>query len=307
MTTRRGLLLLSLLLIGWGCQSRPIVWNGTISLTDAELIPLQERLNEQIARGELRWIRTGRNDYVVQLPGSARRYLWTLELRPQTVTIPFGFATAWITQLEFESAELHWDGRERALRLRLDIRDNVGPETGIAADVLAFGQVQRKEFAVTGASFTFWLRPRVDAYGEIVFDPIAFRLRVNTDDAIPEVRQPLRETLELVQAEILRQVNAQFQNYRSELEGWAYAQRPPATHVESLEVREGELIVRLGPGLLFPDLNGDRRVDVQDLSRIALRFGRRSFGEPIAEDLNGDGVVDVRDLVWAARMFGRSR
>lgn len=42
------------------------------------------------------------------------------------------------------------------------------------------------------------------------------------------------------------------------------------------------------------DLNGDGRVDFEDLLLLAEAFGRR--GVNLAADLNGDGVVDAADL-----------
>ena len=45
------------------------------------------------------------------------------------------------------------------------------------------------------------------------------------------------------------------------------------------------------------DVNGDRRVNILDLSYVAARFGQQN--QPKA-DVNGDGVVDIKDLILVA-------
>ena len=47
------------------------------------------------------------------------------------------------------------------------------------------------------------------------------------------------------------------------------------------------------------DLNGDRLVNIQDLTLIASRFGQDT------PDLNGDGIVNILDLVLIANQLGK--
>ncbi len=48
------------------------------------------------------------------------------------------------------------------------------------------------------------------------------------------------------------------------------------------------------PGI-SPDLNGDRRVDIQDLSILLYGFSRTG-AEVLSHDLNGDGKLDIADI-----------
>ena len=52
------------------------------------------------------------------------------------------------------------------------------------------------------------------------------------------------------------------------------------------------------------DVNNDGVIDIQDLVRVANKFGE-SGGTAIPEDVNNDGVVDIRDLVHVANHFGK--
>jgi hypothetical protein len=53
------------------------------------------------------------------------------------------------------------------------------------------------------------------------------------------------------------------------------------------------------------DLNSDSRIDIADLSIVAINFGRRtgSAGFNPAYDVVADGVIDISDLVFVARRF----
>lgn len=56
------------------------------------------------------------------------------------------------------------------------------------------------------------------------------------------------------------------------------------------------------------DLNGDRKVDIQDIAIVALAYGSypgQSRWNPVA-DLNKDNNVDIRDLVLVAKHFGEA-
>ena len=50
------------------------------------------------------------------------------------------------------------------------------------------------------------------------------------------------------------------------------------------------------------DVNGDGRVNVLDLTRVATRLGRRDA----SADTNGDGIVNVLDLVLVAQHLGET-
>ena len=56
----------------------------------------------------------------------------------------------------------------------------------------------------------------------------------------------------------------------------------------------------------FGDLNGDRQVDVADLTSFAGAFGLTSnqSGFLAAFDFNGDGQIDIADLIQFAKRFG---
>ena len=55
------------------------------------------------------------------------------------------------------------------------------------------------------------------------------------------------------------------------------------------------------------DVNGDGKVDMQDIGIVARAFGT-SPGAPRwnpAADVNGDGTVDMRDIALVASHFGQ--
>jgi len=57
-----------------------------------------------------------------------------------------------------------------------------------------------------------------------------------------------------------------------------------------------------------PDLNGDRKVDIRDVTKVALAFGSKpgdNNWNPIA-DLNNDEVIDIRDITVVALEFGKT-
>ena len=54
------------------------------------------------------------------------------------------------------------------------------------------------------------------------------------------------------------------------------------------------------PFQITPDVNGDGRVDIQDLVLVAGRLGKAAENR---EDVNGDGVVNILDLVLVAGMI----
>ena len=67
----------------------------------------------------------------------------------------------------------------------------------------------------------------------------------------------------------------------------------------SVSVRNGSVVESRGPKW---DVNGDGRVNVLDLTRVATRLGSRDSGA----DTNGDGKVNVLDLVLVAQHLGET-
>jgi PKD repeat protein len=57
---------------------------------------------------------------------------------------------------------------------------------------------------------------------------------------------------------------------------------------------------------LIGDLNGDGKVDIKDVSRVAKAYGSTpgsQYWDPVC-DLNGDGKVDIKDVSTVAKHFG---
>ena len=55
-----------------------------------------------------------------------------------------------------------------------------------------------------------------------------------------------------------------------------------------------------GPLQITPDVNGDGRIDIQDLVLVAGRLGKTAEN---GADVNGDGIVNILDLVFVAGML----
>ena len=68
---------------------------------------------------------------------------------------------------------------------------------------------------------------------------------------------------------------------------------------------EGDTSIQvvLGAG----DINNDRRVDITDLSSVALQFGMTSSdnGFDSHNDINSDGTIDILDLVIVGKNYNR--
>lgn len=56
---------------------------------------------------------------------------------------------------------------------------------------------------------------------------------------------------------------------------------------------------------LSTDVNGDGKVDILDLVRVASSFGEPVSTENAAVDVNGDGEINILDLVQIAQDFGK--
>ena len=59
---------------------------------------------------------------------------------------------------------------------------------------------------------------------------------------------------------------------------------------------------------LIGDVNGDRKVDIEDIFNIALHFGG-NYGDPCYVpnyDVNGDDKIDIEDIFIAATHYGET-
>lgn len=56
-------------------------------------------------------------------------------------------------------------------------------------------------------------------------------------------------------------------------------------------------------GPCFGDLNGDRKVDLGDLSQLLAHYGQTG-AQPNDGDLNGDSIVDLSDLSALLSVYG---
>ena len=278
--------------------------NGDVAVfTDAELAWITDELNARIASGDLTRLDTGVNLYRFALPGWPEEIEVRIVLERRTIMIPFGFADVWLNDVAFEGARVEWDGRNRALHVRLDVRDN--PRDGLLADVTLLGVEQRMEFPVTGARFDLYLIPRVDADGRLTFDPIRVKAIANTDDAKPFVRAPLRDALAELEGDLAAQLNAEFDRYREGLLAWVRGQFAPNVRFVDLAITDGEAVLRGEPGPPNADVDGNGVVDIADLVAIGRAFGQEGPPGFSPADVTGDGVVDIRDLVTAATRFGQ--
>jgi chitinase len=58
---------------------------------------------------------------------------------------------------------------------------------------------------------------------------------------------------------------------------------------------------------LIGDVNGDGKIDMKDIARVAKHFGEH-VGDPAWDpvcDINGDGKVDMKDISYVAKLFGQ--
>ena len=260
------------------------------------LSQLAAALNEHVARGDLTSFDTGRNDYSLRLPGSDATARFTVDLAERTVFVPFGFADVQLNGLRFASADARWDAARQALRVELDIQD---AEEGVLAEVHTLAGVEDMAFYVSGGRVTVYLFPTV-AGTRLGWEPLAVEIAVNTDDAIPAVRGPLRDALRDVERDIQQQLRPQFADYEAALAEWMAQQLSAGARLRDVEVDGDRAAAFADPAR--EDVTGDGRVDISDLVAVALGFGQPAFGP---EDINGDGRVDIADLVAVAVVFGR--
>lgn len=89
-----------------------------------------------------------------------------------------------------------------------------------------------------------------------------------------------------------------------------YTVRASAT--KYLSAQKGGVVVTSTVGssgnnvtLLGGDINGDDRINIQDLAMIGSRFGSSAAGDTAVADINNDGVVNIQDIAIAAGNFGK--
>ena len=66
---------------------------------------------------------------------------------------------------------------------------------GVLAELHTPVGVEDMAFFVSGGRVTSYLHPTVSRDGRLAWEPLAVEISVNTDDAIPAVRGPLRDAL----------------------------------------------------------------------------------------------------------------
>lgn len=296
--TPTAALLIACLGLAAGCDAPPS--RGLdLEFGAAALADLSDSLSMHVARGDLTSFGTGENTYILRLPGSAETVRVPLALEERTVFVPFGFARVQLNGLRFVAARCRWRADRRALEILLDLGDR---EDGLLAEVHTIAGVEHTSFFVSGGRVSVFLTPVASGVGSLGWEPLTVELSVNTDDAIPAVRGPLRDTLREVERDIQRQLQPQFDVYGRVIADWVAGQLPGGALVRQVDVRDDRAIVRADPGERPEDTNGDGRVDIVDLISVARAFGSE-FGGPA--DINGDGRVNIADLVAVAVMFGR--
>lgn len=252
-----------------------------------------------MAQGDLTRFDTGDNRYALRLPGSPVTARASLALGERTVFVPFGFARVRLNGLRFVDADCRWRVDRQALEVGLTIGDR---EDGVFAEVHTLAGVQDMSFFVSGGRVSVFLYPVATGDGRLAWDPLDVEISVNTDDAIPAVRGPLRDTLRGVEDDMERQLRPQFDAYTEFVADWVAGQLAVGAALREVDMRNDRAILRADPGQLAEDTNGDGRVDIVDVVSVARAFGQRVAGR---EDVNGDGRVDIADLVAVAVMFGR--
>ncbi len=278
-----------------GCD-RPIERSLEAEFGPQTLFALTNSLNDLVDRGDLTSFDTGRNDYAIRLPGSDAEARFSIDLARRTIFVPFGFAEVQLNGLRLVHADAQWDVGRQALRVELDISD---AEEGVLAEVHTLVGVEDMAFYVSGGKVTVFLSP-VAQEGRLGWDPVDVEIAVNTDDAVPAVRGPLRDALRDVERDIEQQLRPQFEEYHAALADWLATQLSAGARLRRVEVTTDRAAALADPGR--EDTNGDGRVDISDLVAVARSFGRPGIGP---EDVNGDGRVDIADLVAVAIAFGR--
>ncbi len=270
-----------------------------LEFTSQHLAELTDSLNDHVARGDLTQFTTGRNDYIIRLPGAAVDARFALDLAEKTVFVPFGFARVRLNGLRFTRASCRWDPGRSALQVGLDIADR---EDGVLAELHTPVGVEDMAFFVSGGRVTSYLHPTVSRDGRLAWEPLAVEISVNTDDAIPAVRGPLRDALRDVERDIQRQLQPQFEAVEDDMAEWVADRMAARSSLRAVTILPDRAVLSAERGDIPEDIDRDGRVDIADVVAVAAAFGGRTSGPA---DVNGDGRVDITDLVAVAVMFGR--
>ncbi|MBM3216080.1 hypothetical protein FJZ36_14330 [Candidatus Poribacteria bacterium] len=280
--------------IGCGRPSPADPYRLRIGIDDADLLAAE--LNDNIREGSLARLSSGDNDYPLTLFGSPT-YRVRLSMPPRTIVSLLGIAQVQLNDLRFQEARVRWSSAERGLVVRLTIADKAD---GITGSLRFLQNMRDLTFAVEAASLTLVLEP-VASDGRIAFMPLRGEFAANTDDALPAVRDVVRENIRAVSASMVEQANAAFQGYSSSLSTWIAGQLAADAEVTAVAVTSDGMIVSARSRA---DVNADGRVDIADLVSVARDFGERGAEGLQHSDVNRDGVVDIADLVLVAMRFG---
>ena len=262
---------------------------------------MNDALAEHVADGRLTGFHSGTNVYNLDLPGYSERVRLRIGAQPKTVSLGFGsFAIVDIDNLEIERARLRWNEANNALQLQIDFEDD--PD-GLIIDIRTFGVRRIARFAVQSARFNVYLTPRINADGTLGFEPLRGDAIANTDDAIPEVRGLVRDTLTQLGNETAREAQTNFAVYEDDFASFVSRHLAPRARFIGYRITATSATFNATAPPLPEDLNGNGVVDIADLVIVAQAFGRAGG----VGDVNGDGVVNLVDLVLIASKFGVSR
>jgi endoglucanase len=67
-------------------------------------------------------------------------------------------------------------------------------------------------------------------------------------------------------------------------------------------------VMRVSPSLLVTDLNKDGRVNIQDITMVAVAFGSKPGDADwnVIADLDKNGVVNILDITMVAKDYGKT-
>ena len=83
-----------------------------------------------------------------------------------------------------------------------------------------------------------------------------------------------------------------------------YDARPPTCQDYGMIFLADNMMATLAAAPCPGDLNGDRAVDLGDLSQLLSNYGVAGGATPAMGDLNGDGAVDLSDLAAILSLYG---
>jgi hypothetical protein len=284
----------------WGCDRPPRPNAAELLIGQNDLQQLTNELNRNIAEGRLRGLDSGANTYTLDFRGAPRLYTASVTLDPRVVIVPLGVATVRINALRFREATARWNVTENALEVRLLIQNKAD---GIIGKLRVLGIDQDLKFFVEGGQAILYLEPRIGNDGTLDFAPVRGKFVANTDDAIPAVRDAVRENMQAISDILTQEAQIHFNRYRSDLEAWFASQLAPDTVLTFIRIASDAATFH---ARFLADVNSDGFVDIADLVVVARQFGENGPPRFSVADVTGDGSVDIADLVSVARRFGVS-